>query len=292
MSFLSLILVSFSASAMVGGKAVSVSDPIVSQVAQIATWTESHTTAKTFDGDVISESSKRVVPNCTATFVAEDLLLTAAHCIAKPNSLKIDLGWSASAPVQFHGVGRISDSGKEVSFSIVDSRVPSSGEDLALVKIDSKFQSRGLPLLARKPLLHEQILSYGFGEKQPVNISKGISLDVAKPTMLQTLSPQFFHQSLTQTLTQGAFRSLKVDSESVTLVRKSGQGGHCYGDSGGPNLIPLKEGISVVGVTIQVLPNADAWVCSGESAILNVGPSAKWLNQAAAELGSHLVWVK
>jgi|GEM_PF-6699427 len=290
MPFLGLILISFGASAMVGGKAVLPSDPLVFQVAQIATWSESHTSSKTFDGDVISENSKRVVPNCTATFVAEDLLLTAAHCIVKPNSLKPDLGWQAMTAIQFHGVGRLMDGSREMSFNIVDSRVPATGQDMALVKIDRKFSGRGLSLLLREPHADETILSYGFGEKTPLNIKIGFSVEAASPALIQTLSPKFFTQPVATALSQDSFQSVKQTSGSITLLKKSGRGGHCYGDSGGPNFVKTEKGYSIVGVTIQVMPTEDSWACLDKSAIVNVSALEPWLNQAARELGGSLRW--
>lgn len=292
MSFLGLILVSFSASAMVGGKAVLPSDPLVSQVAQIATWSESRTVSKTFDGDVVSENSKHVVPNCTATFVAENLLITAAHCIAKPNNLKVDLSWENKGNVEFHGLGRVTEASNETNFNIVDSRVPSDGQDVALIKIDRKILGRGLPLLSRKPLVNEKILSYGFGQKQPLNTLIGFSLEAASPTLIQTFSPKFFTNSLSTALSRDTFQSVKPAAETMTLLKKTTPGGHCYGDSGGPNLVAGKNGFSIVGVTVQVLPTKDSWVCVDKSAIVNVSPLEPWLNQAARELGGQIRWVK
>ena len=242
-----------------------------------------------------SGSEVEISGRCTATFVTEDILLTANHCVLNVEGLKGFLALSHHLSAKMIGYGRaVGVDGKDINFKIMDARRmnvdesdPTKAADTSLVKIDRKFTGYGEALLARALATGEALTTFGVGDKvvPPAPSTPFDSQSTA--TIPPVVTPEQFkiaatHQSqaLLSELGVGSFQQVGLsdsrtfveslnpeqlammnkvlDLKVVALLKKKDGGGLCHGDSGAPSFLKLANDSVLAGVTSQTQAGAEA----------------------------------
>lgn len=198
--------------------------------------------------------------SCTGTLVTQDLLLTAAHCVAPKADYAVAL--VGHGPVALIPVLRV---GLHPGFDAEQFRTRRPTPDLALVKLGEPLPDRFVPARLSMdgaiPPKGSRFLLAGFG----------MTADGAEKSA-------------------GTLRAVEVASIGSTggimlrLAAEPGPAGACTGDSGGP---AFANGV-VAGVIGWVTAAGGARGCGGVTGITLVGLQRDWLLSAARQMGSPI----
>lgn len=198
--------------------------------------------------------------SCTATVLADDLLLTAAHCVAPKADYAVAI--IDNGPPELIPAARIA---VHPGFSPEQFRTRHPTPDLALVRLakplPSRFRPASLDRAATLPAKGSRFLILGYG----------MAADGAEATA-------------------GTLRAVELPSIGTTggimvrLSRPEGGAGACTGDSGGP---AFRDGM-LAGVIGWATAAGGARGCGGVTGITLVGLHADWITAAARELGRPL----
>jgi hypothetical protein len=259
--------------------AVTSSDAIVGGVPVAAEEDVAKTTVQIFNFIVQHDMFGRVVgirgiAGCTGTLLANDILLTAAHCTNEnPNYML--LYFSKDVPKDFDEIipsnplvrrvvgGKVGDAWPKITAKQVDNH-----GDIALLKfsggIPEGYQVASL-LPARQVLKVQQPITLaGFGITDGITHAKTDKLLKVDVTIL---NPKF--------------------SRTEMLI-DSGLKGPCHGDSGGPAFVKGTDGKQyVAGVTSRADQATDPkGLCIGDTVYTKVQPHAAWIKRSIASLQS------
>lgn len=197
---------------------------------------------------------------CTATLIARDFALTAAHCV--------DQGIVNNAVVIF--ADDIQDADREV-VRVVEAEVPrewkethSSGTDfgdIAVVRLEGKLPRGYHPAhLAPERLKLErggQVVLAGYGI---ANARRHTGAGQLRQTTVKVLEPELGKTEMIFDQTQGS--------------------GACHGDSGGPAFIEKNGKRYLVGVTNRGYPDGAPDDCRQQVVYARVGAWHKWIGEA------------
>jgi hypothetical protein len=309
-------------SAMINGSAVAGSDLAARNVAQIFV-------ALIVTGP--SGSEVEISGRCTATFVTEDILLTANHCVLNVEGLKGFLALSPQLSAKMIGYGRaIGGDGKDIGFKIVDARRmnvtesdPTKAADMALVKINRKFTGYGVPLLTRTLAAGEAVRTFGAGDKVippgPSGPTDSQNSPATPPVRPPVVTPEQFkyaaaHQSqaLLSELGVGSFQQVSLNDSAtfadllnptqleamkkvldlkVISLLKKKGGGGLCNGDSGGPSF-LKLGHDSVLAGVSADTQAGAETCMGVAIVYQPYAFRTWLDEATHELGEHLRWIK
>jgi trypsin len=241
---------------IVGGKDLDYKSAMATQIVYIAS--------------VIKSSGRDQI--CTGTFISNDIILTAAHCIATSK----DMMSVYFRNKDFNKTQNIIDVPIVETFEPTFPELKITRNDLALIKFSGGLpqgaQIASLPSIEEKQL---QSLSLNFSA-----IGYGRNTGVESDDAMDSTG-------------EGSLRYKKMSSENLDISsdifrvdQYKNDGGVCFGDSGGPALIKDKAGkYIVVGVASAVDPSRIAEGinpkdnCKNESLYLNMYYYAKTLRE-------------
>jgi secreted trypsin-like serine protease len=206
---------------------------------------------------------------CTGTFIAENIILTAAHCVSEnAQDLLIKIGYSiysedASAHIQ--------------ALKIIKHKDYVVGKnDLALIQVNSmnllekNIRIRPVRLVENFEIEFKNnliLLGYGTNQIETSEIDSDNDLQGA-----------------------GSLRRVQVLPDAISLVMdsfvidQSNGFGACHGDSGGPALINQNNEYFLVGVASGVQQGPNQADCVSTSVYTNVQSYKDWLNTSISML--------
>lgn len=215
----------------------------------------------------------KVIPNigrvqCTATFVAEDLLVTAAHCLSyKDSAFKIDPEHPEFFFVHLGSWTNFSTTSVPSAWApVTDVRVHEDfhlnkdhlEHDVALLKIDSRFlKEKPLAIPMANSPINTNLVIAGFGPTSATNafILRSIRAKIRN----KNESASFFNVSF------------------LPVARHKGYVGLNHGDSGGPAFAQEKNGKSIL-----------LGIDSGGDLYQSIPAHYQWIIEAAASMGRSL----
>lgn len=207
-------------------------------------------------GILVYEDQGEKVGLCSGTLISPTVFLTAGHCTAYLSSLHIDphAVWVSFEPgpgisnpksgtyytnpaYYIHSFAAESDLGVVVLDDEVDGIPPASLPTLGLL---NKIGPRGLR--------YQQFTAVGYGDIQP-SIGHG---------------PPIFDDFGIRRVATSTFNALNKNWLRLSGNNATGNGGTCYGDSGGPNFLGagvdetnVVAGITVTGDAMCLATNVD-----------------------------------
>jgi secreted trypsin-like serine protease len=246
--FMGLVLgaasTAFASEFIIGGTAVTASDPVAS------------TTVLVTDGNYI----------CTGSIIDQDLVVTAAHCVAAPaENLRIvfalDLNGTIDKSMVLPITGYLANPGWQGEASQgVDQH------DIAIIRLNGAIPA---------------------GYKPATLLSSQASAALAKGDVTELAG-----YGITNAQTQdgaGLLREVGVKilkqlgSTEVVLDQRSGKGA-CHGDSGGPAFVSVGGQPQLWGVTNRGYPDNAPDDCRHYAVYTRIEAYASWISQAAAQL--------
>lgn len=219
------------------------------------TYGEPDATAHPNVGVLLYEEGGQKVGLCSGTLIAPDVFLTAGHCTAYLSSLGINDVWVSFDPV-------FNDSSTIISgtyFTDPAYYTPSfsAESDLAVVVLDQDvtgIEPAVLPTLGLfsqmgpRGLRNQQFTAVGYGDVQP-------SIGHGQPV---------FSDFGTRRAAVSTFSALNKNWLRLSGNDATGNGGTCFGDSGGPNFLGADSnetniiaGITVTGDVMCLATNVD-----------------------------------
>ena len=235
----------FDVNEIVGGTTVKSSDPVAASTVLLL--------AKPSSGEYL----------CTGSLIAQDIIVTAAHCVA-----------AAASEIQIvFGLSIDSNSWNPTSSDVV---MPITGYLANPHYQGENFQGNDMGDIA---IIHiNRPLPAGF--RPAVVLPSSISLSPGQPTLLAGYG-------ITSGITQkgaGTLRQVTVpilDSVGSTeeSIDESHRKGSCSGDSGGPAFVQSGGQLYLWGVTSRGDQN-----CQREGIYTRINTYSAWINQAAAQL--------
>jgi hypothetical protein len=203
---------------------------------------------------VVKAPSGRIYPICSGTLVAPNVFLTASHCTVYYEQELAPAGYTAAvtfdSPLPFGDL--TSRSTKLVTVTGVVSnqlynQAQSDSEDIAVLLVDPK-QTRGITpavlpaaglldtLAARNGLKNTIYTAVGYGLQNRVT-GGGVPY-------FQDMNP------IPRMYAFSSFDSLNGGYIRLSQNPATGNGGTCFGDSGGPNFLNVDGVRTLVAITI------------------------------------------
>jgi secreted trypsin-like serine protease len=207
---------------------------------------------------------------CSGALVAQDLVLTAAHCVTDPASYRVTAINRAFKPQ------RVKVIAMAVHPSFVNGTTPRTqpGVDLAIIRIERPLGPDFRPLdptLAGRIGVGDEVTIAGFGV---LSESRKQTARTLRQTNLVSLGPL-----------QVANRvQIVVDRER--LAETSGAGA-CRGDSGGPILAATQDSYLLYGIvswSSGALRTRGPSACGGLTAVTPIVEHLGWIRQATRSL--------
>jgi secreted trypsin-like serine protease len=201
---------------------------------------------------------------CTGTALANDLVLTAAHCVTAPIDYQVK-AYQTGQPIKVASIMR------HPRFDAASYAASRATADLALLKLTVPLPDIVVPATLAPPrrvAAGETLTIAGFG----VTLS-GTARGLGIPRMT----------ALTVT---GKFGSLQIRLyDAAARGQRIGLGG-CTGDSGGP--VFDGQSASVIGVVSWSTAPGDEEGCGGLTGVTPLMLYRDWIVQTARKLGSPL----
>nr|BFD67394.1 hypothetical protein HAGR004_24160 [Bdellovibrio sp. HAGR004] len=223
---------------------------------------------------------------CTGTLIANDKVLTAAHC-APSDSKAIAIAFTNNA-------GCVNSAPKRTLRFVVDKAVnedyTESGSihnatyDIAILKfkggVPKGYKIRGLPSANFTPAPTDTLVMSGYGSTREKSGDSG-TLRFTKSSASNILGNSFY-----------LARANRTVSVSKTIVVEQPHTGVCSGDSGGALYAETKEGLTLLGITSmgvdhKALKDSDIRICHGVAIYVDVRENLDWIREESAKLDRY-----
>lgn len=222
------------------------------------------------------EKGDRWIPTCTATIIAPDLVLTAAHCVqgrplthllvgyeAQPLSLKQQENFETAVDVRARfETGEVDGWFAHPLYGTTD-----YDHDLAVIKLKVNIPVRFSPA----EILPQHLMSAVVPKKNYRVLLMGYGLRNDKPLEESEI--------LRKTMAPAVFEGLHL------IVDQSQGSGGCRGDSGGPAYLKMGDEFYLVGVTHGAAKDSKG--CRKKGVWVNPALEREFLNNAAVSLESE-----
>ena len=204
---------------------------------------------------------------CTGTAIARDLVLTAAHCVARPANYRVRLSKAG-------GVTEVEATRTHPGFSMANYVKNRATADVALVKLKTPLPSSIVPASlggTRRVAVGEMMIVAGFGSTQD-----GKELGIGEPRMAPLV-------------VTGQPGSLQIRLQDPVTRNVSIGLGSCTGDSGGPAFgrKDADDGEVMGVVSWSTAPKNEAG-CGGLTGLTPLLNYRSWVVETARKLGSPL----
>jgi len=207
---------------------------------------------------------------CTATAIARDLLLTAAHCVQPGSDYKLADLWSAKTP-QLKSIARIE---RDPQFDLRVLLAHLATADVALVKLaeplPDKIPTAQLDDATSPAAPGDRFIVAGYGVTVRGDGRTGGTVRAA--TLIATGTPNTLQLRLFDPRTKGETAGL----------------GACAGDSGAPAFRDRDGTFAIVGVVSWSTGPKLTGGCGGLTGITPLIRYRSWIISAARALGSPL----
>jgi secreted trypsin-like serine protease len=208
---------------------------------------------------------------CTATAIARDLLLTAAHCVLPGSDYKFA---DAAVPGQAPTLKNILRIEHDPQFDLKRLFAHVATADVALLKLAAPVPAR----VAVSPI---------GGETEPVKVGDNLTVAGYGVTVRGAERLDGLVRAATLTVT-GQPGSLQIRLFDPATKGASAGLGACTGDSGGPAFREESGGLVVIGVVSwSTGPNLSGG-CGGLTGITPLQSYRSWIVDTAKALGSPL----
>jgi secreted trypsin-like serine protease len=207
---------------------------------------------------------------CTATAIARDLLLTAAHCVQPGADYKLVVSKAGNAPV-LKDIARIE---REPQFQMQRLFSHLATADVALIKLAEPLPARIAPVRigseTEAVAVGDMLVVAGYGDTVRGDGRTGGTVRAA--ALVVTGQPGSLQIRLVDPATKGMNAGL----------------GACTGDSGAPAFRDAQGSLTVIGVVSwSTGPNLTAG-CGGLTGITPLMRYRAWIVETARRLGSPL----
>jgi hypothetical protein len=202
---------------------------------------------------------------CTGTAIAQDLVLTAAHCFAPGAGITV-----ARTPGRDGKRFRVVQTETHPNYSL-DAGPGAPAVDLALLKLAEPLPAAAVPApLGRRALIliGERFIVAGYG----ISGGEGEFGILRAATLMAVRSPSEQHFLLADPATRGETAGLGV----------------CSGDSGGPVFDPAGAPLALVAVVSWAATARHLPGCGGLTGATAISPFRDWIVETAKKLGSPL----
>ena len=207
---------------------------------------------------------------CTATAIARDLLLTAAHCVQPGADYKLADTWSARRP-ELKDIVRIA---RDPLFEIKKLFAHLATADVALAKLAEPLPVKILPVPlddATRPIMTgDAFVVAGYGVTVRGDGRTGGT--VRSATLVATGEPNSLQLRLVDPRTEDQRPGL----------------GACGGDSGAPAFRNAGGNLSIVGIVSWSTGPKFSAGCGGLTGVTPLTRYRTWITQTARSLGSSL----
>jgi hypothetical protein len=203
---------------------------------------------------VKSPAGGQIFPICSGTLIGTDVFLTASHCTAffeqelAPRGFTADVTFDSSIPF-----GALTSRTTKVIPVIQVVTNPaynpaqSDSGDIAVLRVDSR-DTRGIPVarLPRLALLDRLAATGAFGGLPVTNVGYGVQNRVVGGGVpyFQDLNP------IPRMFSFSTFNALNPGYIRYSQNPATGDGGTCFGDSGGPQFLTYNDVRLIVSITI------------------------------------------
>ena len=210
---------------------------------------------------------------CSASIIASDLLVTAAHCVTDDNGQTVD---PASLFIVFGTDIKTSTKVIHATGAQVPSQwggayaAGTDQHDIALVHFTTALPAGYAPatLLGRSHALTagDSVTLVGYGINM-MNAAGGDGAGVLRKVNVKVQSGTF--------------------AQTEILLDQTTRKGACHGDSGGPAYYSVKGVAKLWGVTNRGYPDDGPDDCAHQSVYTNIGAYASWISTTATQLRTH-----
>jgi secreted trypsin-like serine protease len=203
---------------------------------------------------IVKAPSGRIFPICSGTLIAPDVFLTASHCTLYFEQDLAPAGYTALVsfdnPIPFGDL--TSKSTKLITVTQVVSnpgynQAQSDSGDIAVLLVDSR-QTRGITpaVLPAAGLLDQLATQNGLKNSVFTAVGYGVQNRVTGggTPFFQDLNP------VPRMYSFSTFDSLNGGYIRLSQNPATGNGGTCFGDSGGPNFLNVNGTRTLVAITI------------------------------------------
>ena len=203
---------------------------------------------------VKSPTTGQLFPICSGTLIAPDVFLTASHCTAFFEQDLAPLGYTAyvsfDSPIGFgnqtSSTTQLIDVQQVVTNPAYTQKQNDSG-DIAVLLIDPQATAGIVPAtLPPLGLLEEIVKADGFDDASVTNVGYGVQNRVVGHGVpfFQNVNP------IPRMYSFSSFNALNKGYVRYSQNPAKGEGGACYGDSGGPQFFTYEGTTYIVSITI------------------------------------------